>query len=44
MSPQFLGAASIMRTEVERITDEQVQVFSGATAGEGWAEISHLPS
>ena len=32
MSPQFVAAASISRTEVERITDEYRHVLSGATA------------
>ena len=29
MSPQFVAAASIIRTEVERITDEYRHVISG---------------
>ena len=29
MSPQFVAAASIIRTEVERITDEYLHVISG---------------
>ena len=29
MSPQFVAAASIIRTEVERITDEYLHVFPG---------------
>ena len=32
MSPQFVAAASIIRTEVERITDEYLHVLSGVTA------------
>ncbi len=32
MSPQFVAAASIIRTEVERITDEYRHVLSGVTA------------
>ena len=31
MSPQFFAAASIIRTEVERITDEYRHVLSGVT-------------
>ena len=32
MSPQFYAAASIIRAEVERITDEYRHVCSGVTA------------
>ena len=43
MSPQFCAAASIIRTEVERITDEYRHVLSGVAAACSAAEISHLP-
>ena len=44
MSPQFYAAASIIRTEVERITDEHLHVISGGTAATPAVDISHLPS
>ena len=44
MSPQFAAAASIIRTEVERITDEYLHVKPGATAATPAADISHPPS
>ena len=45
MSPQFCAAASIIRTEVERITDEYRHEISGVTAAAASAaDISHLPS
>ena len=44
MSPQFVAAASIIRTEVERITDEYRHEFSGVTAASAAADISHPPS
>ncbi len=43
MSPQFYAAASIIRIEVERITDEYRHVISGVAAGCSAADISHLP-
>ena len=44
MSPQFVAAACINRTEVERITDEYRHVLSGVTAVNTAADISHPPS
>ena len=44
MSPQFCAAASILCTEVERITDEYLHVLSGVTAASSAADISHPPS
>ena len=44
MSPQFCAAASIIRTEVERITDEYLHVLSGVTARQFRCDISHPPS
>ena len=44
MSPQFVAAASIIRTEVERITDEYRHVKSGVTAESPAAPIIHPPS
>ena len=44
MSPQFYAAASIIRTEVERITDEYRHVISGVTAASPAVDISHPPS
>ena len=44
MSPQFVAAASIIRTEVERITDEYRHVFSGVTVARSAVDISHPPS
>ena len=43
MSPQFVAAASIIRIEVERITDEYRHVLSGATTGTTAEDVSHLP-
>ena len=43
MSPQFVATASIIRTEVERITDEYLHVLSGVTAAVP-LDISHPPS
>ena len=43
MSPQFSAAASIIRTEVERITDEYLHVRSGVTVGRPAVDVSHLP-
>jgi hypothetical protein len=47
MSPQFAAfhavIAIIIRTEVERITDEYRHVLSGVTVASA-ADISHLPS
>ncbi len=43
MSPQFLAAVSIIRIEVERITDEYRHVISGVAAACSAADISHLP-
>ena len=43
MSPQFPAAGSIICTEVERITDEDLHVLSGETAATSAADISHLP-
>ena len=44
MSPQFSAAAAIIRTEVERITDESRHVSSESTAANPAVDISHLPS
>ena len=44
MSPQFVAAASIIRIEVERITDEDRHVISGYTAASAAVDISHPPS
>ena len=44
MSPQFVAAASIICTEVERITDEDRHVISGVTVASSAVDISHLPS
>ena len=44
MSPQFYAAASIIRTEVERITDEYLQVISGVTVASPAVDVSHPPS
>ena len=44
MSPQFVAAASIIRTEVDRITDEYRHVLSGVTVATSAADISHPPS
>ena len=44
MSPQFVAAASIIRAEVERITDEYLHVCSGVTAASSAVDISHPPS
>ena len=44
MSPQFVAGASIIRTEVERITDESRHVCSGATGVNTALDISHPPS
>ena len=43
MSPQFEAAASIIRTEVERITDKYLQVISGVTVASPAVDVSHLP-
>ncbi len=43
MSPQFVAAGSIIRIEVERITDEYLRVLSGAAVACSAADISHLP-
>ena len=45
MSPQFVAAAEIICTEVERITDECLHVSSGDTAASATPakDISHLP-
>ena len=43
MSPQFCAGASINRTEVERITDEYLHVYSRVTAASAAVDISHLP-
>ena len=43
MSPQFVAAACIIRTEVERITDEYLHVRSGETAVRPAVDISHIP-
>ena len=43
MSPQFVAAASIIRTEVERITDEYLHVISGVTGVRPAVDVSHLP-
>ncbi len=43
MSPQFYAAASIIRIEVERITDEYHHVISGSTGERSAENISHLP-
>ena len=44
MSPEFFAAASIIRTEVERITDEYRHVLSGGTGAGAALDISHPPS
>jgi hypothetical protein len=45
MSPQFVvDAASILRTEVERITNERLRESIGVTAASAAVDISHLPS
>ena len=44
MSPQFYAAASISRTEVERITDEHLHVNSGVTVAVSAVDISQPPS
>ena len=43
MSPQFLFAASIIRIEVDCITDEDLHVLSGVTAANSAVDISHPP-
>ena len=43
MSPQFVAAASIIRIEVKRITDEYRHFFSRFTVAIPAADISHLP-
>ncbi len=43
MSPQFVAAVSISRTEVERITDEYVHEISGVAGASSAVNISHLP-
>ncbi len=43
MSPQFVAAASIIRIEVERITDEYRHGSSGVAAECSAVNISHLP-
>jgi hypothetical protein len=44
MSPQFDAAASIIRIEVKRITDEYRQPLSGHTEASSAVDISHLPN
>ena len=45
MSPQFLAGASIIRIEVERITDEyRIHPLSGVTVPSAAVDISHPPS
>ena len=44
MSPQFATAASIIRIEVERITDEYRHVLSGVTGVRPAVDVSHPPS
>ena len=44
MSPQFEAAASIIRTEVKRITDKYLPVIiSGVTVASPAVDVSHLP-
>ena len=43
MSPQFCAAASNIRTEVERITDDYLHVISGVTVATSAVDISHPP-
>jgi hypothetical protein len=45
MSPQFIAAAaSIIRIEVERITDDYHHGISGVTVAGSAVDISHPPS